>query len=196
MLVSKRNKYLTPLRINIHVRWTRDATARQEGVRLSGQQRSGSWIQNFGLLLILKKSLTLCKIITNILTYWSLWASQLASGKESTCQFSIHKRHTFDPWVRKIPWRRKWQTAPVFLPGKFHGQRRLVGYSPWGHEESDMAKKLSKHARAHMHTYTHTHTHTHTLVSTPYHCPHSGSWQKATKSFINRGTRRILCSNI
>ena len=37
-----------------------------------------------------------------------------------------------DPWVRKIPWRRKWQPNPVFLPGKSHGQNILVGYSPWG----------------------------------------------------------------
>ena len=41
-------------------------------------------------------------------------------------------RHEFDSWVGKIPWRRKWQATPVFLPGKSHGQRSLVGYSPWG----------------------------------------------------------------
>ena len=41
-------------------------------------------------------------------------------------------RHRFHPWVRKIPWRRKWQSAPVLLPGKSHGRRSLVGYSPWG----------------------------------------------------------------
>ena len=41
-------------------------------------------------------------------------------------------RPGFDPWVGKIPWRRKWQPTPVFLPGKFHGWRSLVGYSPWG----------------------------------------------------------------
>ena len=46
-------------------------------------------------------------------------------------------RHEFDPWVGKIPWRRKWQPTPIFLPGKPHGQRSLVGYSPWGHEDSD-----------------------------------------------------------
>ena len=40
------------------------------------------------------------------------------------------RRHGFDPWVRKIPWRRKWQLTPVFLPGKSHGQRSLAGYSP------------------------------------------------------------------
>ena len=37
----------------------------------------------------------------------------------------------FDPWVGKIPWRRKWQPTPVFLPGKSHGQRSLAGYSPY-----------------------------------------------------------------
>ena len=42
------------------------------------------------------------------------------------------RRHRFDP--RKIPWRRKWQQTPVFLSGKSHGQRSLVGYSPWGHK--------------------------------------------------------------
>ena len=39
--------------------------------------------------------------------------------------------------VRKIPWRREWQSTPVFLPGEFHGQRSLAGCSPWGHKESD-----------------------------------------------------------
>ena len=58
------------------------------------------------------------------------------SGKELTCQCRRHKRHGFNPWVRKIPWRRKWQPASVFLPGKSHGQRSLVGYSPQGHKES------------------------------------------------------------
>ena len=46
----------------------------------------------------------------------------------------------FDPWVGKIPWRRKWQPIPVLLPGKSHGWRSLVGYSPWGHKESDTTK--------------------------------------------------------
>ena len=39
-----------------------------------------------------------------------------------------------EPWVGKIPWRRKWQPAPVVLHGEFHGQRSLAGYSPWGHK--------------------------------------------------------------
>ena len=53
-----------------------------------------------------------------------------ASGKEPACQCNICKRHGFDPWVRKIPWRRKGQTTPVFLPGESHGQRKLAGHSP------------------------------------------------------------------
>ena len=47
----------------------------------------------------------------------------------------LYRRPEFDPWVRKIPWRRKWQPAPVFLPGESHAQRSLVGYSPWGQKE-------------------------------------------------------------
>ena len=57
----------------------------------------------------------------------------------NTCQY---RRHGFDPWVGKIPWRRKWQPTPVFLPGKSHGQRSLVGYSPRGLKESDMTERL------------------------------------------------------
>ena len=53
------------------------------------------------------------------------------SGKESTCQC---RRLRFNPWDRKIPWRRKWQPIPEFLPGKSHGQRSLAGYSPGGHK--------------------------------------------------------------
>ena len=54
------------------------------------------------------------------------------SGKEPACQCRRHKRRKFDPWVRKITWRRKWQPTAVFLPWKTHGQRDLADYSPWG----------------------------------------------------------------
>ena len=63
-----------------------------------------------------------------------------ASSKEPTCQCRRCKRRGFDPWVGKIPWRRAWQPTPVFLPGEFHGQRNLAGYSPWGHKESDTSE--------------------------------------------------------
>ena len=51
-------------------------------------------------------------------------------------------RPGFDLWVGKIPCRRKWQSTPVLLPGKSHGQRSLVGYSPWGRKESDTTEQL------------------------------------------------------
>ena len=53
------------------------------------------------------------------------------------------RRCGFDPWVRKIPWRRAWQPTPVFLPGKSHGQRSLEGYSPWGPKELDRTEQLN-----------------------------------------------------
>ena len=59
------------------------------------------------------------------------------TGKESTCHSRRHRRLGFNPWVRKIPWSRKWQPTLIFLPGKFHGQRRLAGCSPGGCQESD-----------------------------------------------------------
>ena len=49
----------------------------------------------------------------------------------------------FDPWVRKIPWRREWQSTPVFLPGESRGQGNLAGYSSWGRKESDMTGQLT-----------------------------------------------------
>ena len=80
------------------------------------------------------------------------------SGKESACQC---RGLEFSPWSRKIPWRRKWQPTPVFLPRKSHGQRSLVGYSPWGCKEPDVTERL---------THTHTaHEHNTLLVA--------GSWE-------------------
>ena len=66
-----------------------------------------------------------------------------SEGKESVCQC---RRCGFNSWVRKIPWRRKWLPPPLFLPGKFHRQRSLAGYSPWGLRESDTTEWLSFHA--------------------------------------------------
>ena len=65
------------------------------------------------------------------------------SGKESTYQCRTYKRHGFDPWVRKIPWRKAWQPIPVIFPGESHGQRSLAGFGPQGHKESSTTKQLS-----------------------------------------------------
>ena len=71
-----------------------------------------------------------------------IWAPCWLSGKESACQY---RRCGFDPWFRKIPWRRKWQTTPVFLLGKFNRQRRLAGYIVHGiaRVQHDLATKPS-----------------------------------------------------
>ena len=53
------------------------------------------------------------------------------------------RRPGINPWVGKIPWRTKWLPTPVFVPGEFHGQRSLAGYSPWGRKELDMTDQLS-----------------------------------------------------
>ena len=83
------------------------------------------------------------------------------SGKESACQC---RRLEFNSWTGKIPWRWKWQPAPVFWPGESHGQWSLVGYSTWGRKESDTTEPL---------TYTHT-GHWYWWIEAAF--PMSGHW--------------------
>ena len=84
------------------------------------------WFKNFYNLALMSTEMRgLC--CTRPLLWW-------LSGEETACQW---RRHGFDHWVRKIPWRRKWQPIPVFLPGKSHGERSLEGCSPWGRKELD-----------------------------------------------------------
>ena len=64
---------------------------------------------------------------------WETWVRSLGSTPG------------FDPWVGKIPWRRKWQPTPVLLPGESHGRRSLVGYSPQGRKEPDTTEQLYFH---------------------------------------------------
>ena len=66
-------------------------------------------------------------------TWGFITISQMVQRKR-ICQQC--KRPGFDPWVGKIPWRREWQPTPVSLPGEFHRQRSLMGYSPWVLKES------------------------------------------------------------
>ena len=64
----------------------------------------------------------------SILGYLGIFCFPSGSvGKESAC----NTEDQVQPWVRKIPWRKEWQSTPVFLPGEFHGQRSLLDYSPW-----------------------------------------------------------------
>ena len=96
-------------------------------------------VRDFGQVIILPEKIkcvfpgsTKDKVITAQLYF--LWLPRWPYGKESTCQC---RRCSFNPWVGKIPWGRKWQPTPVFLPGEFHGQKSLAGYSPWGRRELD-----------------------------------------------------------
>ena len=66
--------------------------------------------------------------------YWTSLVAQMVK-----CQSTMRER------VGKIPWRRKWQSTPGLLPGKSHGQRSLVGYSPWGRKDLDMTERLHFH---------------------------------------------------
>ena len=111
------------------------------------------------------------------------------SGKESVCQCRRRKRHSFNPWVREMT------THSSVLAGKFHGQRSLAGYSPWGHRKVDTTEHTHTHTdnckfslprktkstqdsamgqfpldhsyrpRQVQKAYTHTHTHTHTQIT-------------------------------
>ena len=67
-----------------------------------------------------------------------LWASQGAWWQRICLQWG---KPGFDSWVGKIPWKRAWQPTPISLPGESHGQRRLVGCSPWGSRESDTTEE-------------------------------------------------------
>ena len=64
-----------------------------------------------------------------------------SSGDEPSCPCRRRKRHRFDLWIRKIPWRTAWQPTPVFLPEESHGHRNLASYSPWGCKESDTTEE-------------------------------------------------------
>ena len=83
----------------------------------------------------------------------------LLSGSDSKSVCLQCRRLEFNPWVGKISWRRKWQRTPVFLPGKSHGRRSMVGYSPRGCKELDTTERL--------HSLTHSLTHS-LILCIPY----------------------------
>ena len=90
-------------------------------------------------------------------THTHLWASLVTRYYKICLQC---RRHGFSLWVRKIPWRRKWQLTPVFLPGKSHGQRSLVGYKVHGVAKlgHNLAAKQQRYIFIHtMHAYVHLH---------------------------------------
>ena len=114
-----------------------------------------------------------------------------ASGKGSTCQCRRCKRCGFNPWVRKIPWRRKWYPTPVFLPEKFHGQRTLGGYSTW------VAKSQTQLSGQHIHTHTLIHSHTHSQTNSHTHThSHTNNLVLCIVFLERRETVQLLCNDI
>ena len=86
--------------------------------------------------------------LARLFSFW-LWASQVALVVTNLpANAGDVKRRRFDPWVWKIPWRRKWQPTPAFLPGESQGQRSPAGYSPGGHTESDTTEHACMVRRA------------------------------------------------
>ena len=73
------------------------------------------------------------------------WASLVAQMVKS---LPAMQETQVPSWVRKIPWRREWQLTPVLLPGEFHGQRSLVGFTPWGSKELDMTGQLTRSTKS------------------------------------------------
>ena len=102
---------------------------RRTGSRLAGFSSRGSWAG--------AQAQQLWRLPLHLAQWWRI-----------PCRCTSHKRCRFDPWVEKIPWRKKWWPTPVFLPRKFRRQRSLTACSPQGHKESDMTERLSTHARA------------------------------------------------
>ena len=96
------------------------------------QTRLSDWTE-----LCLKLYIHMCSYTYTVSKYSLPW---WLSGQESAYHC---RRSGYNSWVRKIPWRRTWQPTPVWLPGESHGQRSLVGYSPWGHKESDTSEWLN-----------------------------------------------------
>ena len=64
------------------------------------------------------------------------------SGKEPTCKCRRLKRHGFDPWVGRIPWRMEWQPTPVFSTRESHELKSLKGYRPWSHKELNTTEAI------------------------------------------------------
>ena len=147
--------------------WQAGLRPLQKTLRL--QWRAHSW--NWGFLGWLQTRLWIEKYMENgkklILKSKGLLAGIQNEGLCLQCG-----RPKFNPWVGKISWRRKWQPTPVFLLGKFRGQRSRVGYSPWGRKESDTTEQL--------------HFHFHTKIA-------SGSlwWWKSSLSWLWYGYTKI-----
>ena len=118
----------------------------------SGQMHGFQKLIKIKTIMALLRDLLAAQLLKNLPAiqeslFWFLgWEDPLKKGyttHSSSLGLPWWLRSGFDPWARKIPWRMAWQFSPVFLLGESHGQRSLVGYSWWGHKESDVTEWLS-----------------------------------------------------
>ena len=91
-----------------------------------------------------------------------------SDGKESA---SSCRRPRFDPWIRKIPWRREWLPTPVFLPEEFQGQKSLAGYRLWDCKGSDMTEPLTLLSWYFCLIFLRSHQHTVFTAAIPFSIP-------------------------
>ena len=118
-------------------------------------------------------TLRVCVCIHTIYTYIHIYTYYVCIMHKQAFQVAQwericlpSRRFRFDPWAGKIPWRRKWQPTPAFLPGKSRGQRSLVGYSPWGCkrvEHNLVTKEQQQYLPRHI-IYTHIQLHMYSLL--------------------------------
>ena len=113
--------------------------------------------------------------------------SRWLSGKESACQC---RRYRFDPWVVKIPWRRKWHSTPVFLPEKSQGQRSLIGCGPLGSKRfrQDLANEQKKGRYGKQYIYTYIECVFYIYIIYRGECGQRGLWKKQ-RTTINQQRR-------
>ena len=128
-----------------------------------------------------------CSLVSNSFeTPWTVAGLPRQLSSKRICM--QRRRCRFDPWVRKIPWRRAWQPTPVFFPGESHGQRSLVGYSPWGCKESDTTEVTE---------CVHACTHTRTVASgSSVHGDSPGKNTRVGSHFLLQGRFPIQGSNL
>ena len=98
-------------------------------------------LDHTGVLYFGERELTGTKQLGINSSYWQVLVSFLGGLRVKNLPVTMETQEMWvRSWVGKIPWSGKWQPTQIFLPGKFHEQRSLMGYSPRGHRESDMTE--------------------------------------------------------
>ena len=138
------------------------------------------------ILHIPSKGLAKTRKYLQLMAFWGFPGG--TSGKELACQCRRHKRHGFNPWAGKIPWRRAWQPTPVILVWRIPGTEEPGGL------ESIALQRIEHTTEATSHK--HTHTHTYALFTLPPHLPTLCSIKEATIPTPARWFSRTLVCHL